>query len=122
MTGFTYPTGLYDLVRRKWNIKRWEKEVVPVIPDKEIFQNMIDTVYHASFLTEESRRMWFRVVYISPKEVEEIEKIPISIGYDKTIIKFDKPRIFDVNELLKLAPAADPTQVLIGVYNRLVAN
>jgi hypothetical protein len=115
MTGFTYPTGLYDLVRRKWNIKRCKEDVVPALPDKEIFQNMIDTVYHASFLTEESRRIWFRVVYISPKEIGEKDKI--RLRYVNTI-EFDKPRMFTVNELLKLAPAADPTQVLIGVYKR----
>jgi hypothetical protein len=115
MTGLIYPTGLYDLVRRKWNIKRWEKEVIPVIPDKEIFQNMIDTVYHASFLTEESRRIWFRVVYISPKEVEEKDKN--HLRYVNTV-EFDKPRMFTVSELLKIAPAAEPTQVLIGVHRK----
>lgn len=113
MSNFIYPSDLYEVVSTKWNIKKWEHDIIPAFPSNEIFLNMIEVVYHASFLTEESRRIWFRVVYISPNE---IEKDKIHLRYVRTI-KFDEPRIFNVNELLKLAPAADPTQVLIGVYN-----
>ena len=31
------------------------------------------------------------------------------------IIKFSSPRLFNESELLKLAPSADPTQVMIAV-------
>ena len=115
MTDPIYPTGLYGLVEHKWNEKRGKIDIIPVLPVKEIFQKMIDTVYHASFLTEERRRIWFRVVYISPKEIGEKDKIRLRYV---TTIEFDKPRMFTENELLKLAPAADPTQVLIGVYHK----
>ena len=49
MTYPIYPTGIYDLVGHKWNEKRGKIDITPVLPDKEIFQKMIDTVYHASF-------------------------------------------------------------------------
>lgn len=117
MTGFIYPDKLYDRVKSKWEKKIWEEEVVPVLPDREIVQNMVDTVYHASFLTEERRRIWFRVVYIPLEEIEKLGNLGPPMFHFKTI-KFNKPRIFNVKELLKLAPAADPTQVLIGVYNK----
>lgn len=116
MPAFSYPDSLYDRFKSQWTKKKWRKEVVPVLPDREIVKNMIETAYHASFLTEERRRQWFRVVYISPEEIEG-DKVEFPFEYIK-IIKFNNPRIFNVNELLKLAPAADPAQVLIGVYNK----
>jgi hypothetical protein len=112
MIEFTYPTSLYDSVKAKWNRKLWESGTIPVLPNKETFKKIIDIVCHASFLTEERRRIWFRVAYISPDAVEEKRK---PLDYIR-IVKFDKARVFSVNELMKLAPAADPTQVLIGVH------
>lgn len=113
MVSFTYPADLYDSIKAKWNKKIWKKETIPPLPDKDVFQKIIDVVYHASFLTEERRRIWFRVVYASQKSMEQESKR--RLRYFR-IIKFDKPRIFNVNGLVKLAPAADPTQVLIGVH------
>lgn len=75
-------------------------------------QELLDVVYHASFLTEEKRRMWFRVVFIS---IEKLEKQFVHDVERTRIIKLEKPRSFNVSELMKIAPAADPTQVLIGV-------
>lgn len=71
MVGFSYPADLHGLVRDKWKKRQWSKEIIPDLPGKKTFQEMIDVVYHASFLTEERRRMWFRVVYISEKEAKK---------------------------------------------------
>lgn len=113
MVGFTYPKELYDAVKALWHQKLWKREIIPPLPPKEVIQKIIDVVFHASFLTEEKRRIWFRVVYVSKRAMEKRSK---QKDADISIIEFYKPRIFNVNELVKLAPAADPTQVLIGVY------
>ncbi len=104
---YRYPINLYPLINKNWNLKRWSKEIVPSLPSENVVQKIIDVVYHASFLTEESRKLWFRVVYLKPEEIRK-----------EDVIKFDLPRDFNVGELVKLAPAADPTQVLIGVYEK----
>lgn len=112
MRSFTYPADLYDLIKASWKRKAWPRETIPDLPDRDVFQKIIDVVYHASFLTEERRRIWFRVVYISKKLIKKNDKK----SRDIRIIEFVNPRPFDISELAKLAPAADPTQVLIGVY------
>ena len=95
--------------------KTFKEDVIPPLPDEETFQKIVDAVYHSSFLTEERRRIWFRVVFVSSEIIEEESKHPLSY---LRVIRFDKPRIFSANELMKLAPAADPAQVLIGVYRK----
>lgn len=112
MNNFTYPADLYNLTKAEWRRKVWPRETVPALPDKDTFQKIIDVVYHASFLTEERRRIWFRVVYVSKEAIIKTSKRL----EDTRVVEFTSPRPFDVNELVKLAPAADPTQVLIGVY------
>ena len=108
---FTYPRDLYTTLQKKWNKKiSWEK-TPPQLPPQKILEELIDVIYHASFLTEESRRLWFRVVFIEPKNAIETRG-----GRDTTAILFEEPREFSVGEVIKLTPAANPTQVLIGVH------
>lgn len=115
---YEYPINLYKNIKKNWEIKRWAKDKVPHLPNQKIIQRIIDVVYHASFLTEEARRLWFRVIYINPKEIET-EKI-FSIFSETNKINFDLPREFSVGELIKLAPAADPTQVLMGCIQKII--
>jgi len=68
---FTYPAKMYPLIRQNWKIKRWKDDFIPPLPDEEIVQKIVDVVYHASLLTEERRRIWFRVIYVSPKELKK---------------------------------------------------
>lgn len=113
MSDYLYPQDLYEEITKKWAYRLHPKEAIPQLPDKAIFNELIEVIYHASFLTEERRRIWFRVIYI-PAEilVKERKWAP----NNNRIIKFHSPRIFNASELLKLAPSADPTQVLIGVW------
>ena len=114
MNEFIYPSNLYDLVKSRWSkISHTGEELLPM-PDEDDFNEILNVVYHASFLTEERRRIWFRVTYLSP---EALEKGSVVNADDIRTIKFDNPRIFGVSELSKLAPAADPTQVLIAVFS-----
>jgi len=118
MDSLTYPLDLYNEVKTRWNKSIYEGEKVPNLPDEETFNRIVDVVYHASFLTEEKRRIWFRVTYASKeliaKEAKKRTRDETSERYK--IISFDRPRVFSVEEIVKLAPAADPTQVLIGIF------
>lgn len=108
---FIYPDKLYSSLKKRWSTKRFKDEHIPELPNKKICDEIINSVYQASFLTEESRRIWIRVIYKNPKGSGDKESMR-EINY----IRFQSPRDFNVDELIKLAPAADPTQILIGVY------
>jgi hypothetical protein len=114
MADLIYPTNLYAVVCEKWKRPVHHKEQIPPLPKESTFQKLVDTVYHASFLTEERRRIWFRVIYVGKKDMIKEGQIPYM---SMRVVEFTKPRIFSVSELVKLAPAADPTQVLICVYD-----
>lgn len=112
MSGFTYPAALYDIVKKRWLHISSSQKFVPPLLDEASFREILDVAFHASFLTEEGRRQWFRVTYMSYKDLEEGRIVNAD---SIKSIKFKRPRNFNVSELVKLAPAADPTQVLIGV-------
>ena len=112
MSKFIYPSNLYDIVEKRWITKTHQNENFLPLPSKEVFNQIIDVAYHASFLTEEKRRIWFKVIYLSPEEFDEGKIINAN---SIRCIKFSKLRVFNQNELIKLAPAADPTQVLIAL-------
>jgi len=113
MTNLVYPSDLYDLALIQWKNSIYKGEEIPSFPKKEIFKKLVDVIYHASFLTEEQRRIWFRVVYISKDEIKKEAQRPVR---EIRVIEFKQARNFTIGELVKLAPAADPIQVLIGVY------
>lgn len=115
MVKFVYPTDIYEILKEKWNRKKWKDDIIPPIPNKTAFQELLDVVYHASLLTEEARRVWFRVMYTSPTDIRRKRFDDKVLRDEEDIVEFDRPRPFSVSELVKLAPAADPTQVLICV-------
>ncbi len=114
MSGLLYPSDIYEILREMWNDPSHKSYKISNFPKKEIFKKLIDTVYHASFLTEEQRRIWFRIVYVSKDELITEAQIP---QREIRVVEFSKARDFTIGELVKLAPAADPIQVLIGVYH-----
>lgn len=111
---YKYPSDLYELISVNWNKKRWSKQVIPDLPEREVTEELLDVVYHASFLTEEARKLWIRIIYIAPDEViRKYSNNPLSK------LTFDKPLAFTPGDLIKLAPATNPRQSLIGVYKNL---
>ncbi|MDD5130757.1 MAG: diadenylate cyclase [Candidatus Omnitrophica bacterium] len=116
---FIYPDNLFLEIEEAWQIKSYQNEIIPPLPDRIYIEDMLNVVYHASFLTEESRRVWFRIIFVNQASLVKVER---DIFDYTNIIVFQHPREFNVSELLKLAPAADPTQVLIGVYIDNISN
>lgn len=116
MSDYTYPRDLYEEVKKKWAYRLHPKVPIPPLPNRDIFNKLIEVVYHASFLTEERRRIWFRVIFTPAKTMKKRRIKDLS---NDRIIKFHSPRLFNESELLKLAPSADPTQVMIGVWGEI---
>jgi len=89
---------------------------MPKIPNDDILEKLLDTAYHASFLTEEERKCRFRIIYLSPNEISSKSS---SKYYDDKfrIIPFSDFRNFSPNEINRLSPVAEYERMLICVYN-----
>jgi hypothetical protein len=85
----------------------------PALPEDGALALLLEVVYHASFLTEEGRRLGLRVIYLPPASPEDRRDV---IGnLDTKPIRLIPPRPLNPAELLRIAPAADPAQTLIVV-------
>ncbi len=111
----TYPADLIPELRRLWEtIRMGKQERVPELPGDEVLLDLLNVAYHASFLTEEQRRIGFRLLYCRK---DELIKHPRYLGQKTSPepIEFGTPLFFSVNEILRLAPALDYHKVLICV-------
>ena len=86
------------------------------LPDTELFQLLVDTAFHASLMTEEKRRPGFRLLYCSPKDLEQNALPDVLRNRRFRTISIPSPRPFTVSELNRIAPAADLTRFLVCVY------
>ncbi|MDA1635230.1 diadenylate cyclase [Bacillus cereus] len=84
-------------------------------PSPEHLENILDVLYHVSFLTEESRKTSVKVAYFEPIDSDEDN---LFNGYEKPI-KFDKVIKYNVTEVLRLSPALNPenTVLIVGPEN-----
>lgn len=116
-----YPTSIREHFIEK--VKEFSKSDLPWkpahLPDTEVFQLLVDTAFHASFMTEEKRRPGFRLLYCSPDDLKPTQELPSflhSFLHNRSrTITMPSPRPFTVSELNRIAPAADLTRFLICV-------
>lgn len=139
---FVYPPNLIDEVKTRWNrhhgprritlVASWDRKtrrmktarkrvskVEPGDPERFPFPSdesllyLLDVLYHSSFLTEESRRIALRVTYLPPnldkRKQDEI------LNHQGTVTRLLETRPVSPVELLRLAPAVDPSQSMILV-------
>ena len=83
----------------------------PAFPNQRLLKMILDVVYHASFRTEESRRIAVRVAYL-PRGITET---PGKYHLMHKPMAFTNPIDFTVDEVMRLAPALDATRSMILV-------
>src|ERR1035437_10611441 len=78
----------------------------PTLPSNKSLLERFETVYHASFLTEESRKLGVRILF---SKFDKIKSQFDSAWFKdrKALIKFEHNRPFSKGEILRLAPATD---------------
>lgn len=113
MTDYLYPSEIVEEVIKRWDLFQGRFREKPPFPDRDTVRKILDVVYHASLLTEESRRVNLRVVYL-PQNLPDKQKR--FINANRSPIKFAEPITFDINELLRLAPSVEATKSMIAVY------
>lgn len=109
---FNYPKDIKKLLEQSWERKGIvSPKVTELLPEDDILEEMVEVAYHASFMTEEQRKIVFRVAFCSKADLgKESDAI-----YEIRHVEFPRPITYNVHELLRLAPATDHRKVLIGV-------
>jgi hypothetical protein len=109
-----YPNSLLKELKNVWSLKAHKHEELAQLPPDKILLELIEVVYHASFLTEETRRISVRVLFAECDSI--VKKADDSFGGNRlSVLSFEQKRAFNKGEILRLAPATDPEKMLIGV-------
>jgi hypothetical protein len=110
-----YPRNLYTELQRRWTAPPLDRFRRIDLPEKQVFDELVDVCYHASFMTEEERPIVFRVALISadrPVSPQREEPLPLE-PIERYLL--GEPLPFTEGELRRLAPVADPRRVIIAV-------
>lgn len=109
---FIYPKELYPRLKKLWrsHLLSPHERKVPHLPADAVVKRLLEVAYHASFMSEEARKIVFHLVYLPHNSMDGAEEEKL------TAIVFKKSRPFNESELLRLAPATDPTKVLIALH------
>lgn len=128
MNAFLYPSDLLKICKEAWQREqrrmhppekptpaeprpRNDKKDCPPFPSDEHLLELLETVYHLSFLAEEGRRVAVRVIYVLPKTFELCNQLNLP----PRAARFQRAATLSVGELLKLAPAVQATESAIMV-------
>lgn len=119
---FVYPQDLLAICKAEWaklqsrlsssedpesSIKHDE----PPFPSDDHLLQLLQTIYHASLMAEEGRRIGLRVIYALPTTLES----PNALNFPRGIARFTRPVDFSVGALFKLAPAVRASESVIVV-------
>lgn len=116
---FIYPSDIINQFRIVWEMRRFDSDdVVPSLPSDQVLMDLFETAYHASLKTEEGRAVRFRLVFCETEEAVVSPRHNVDPPFKylcPSLVKFETKRGFTVNEILRLAPATNPTKTLIWV-------
>jgi hypothetical protein len=112
---FSYPADLVESLRAAWRKPALRLPLTSPLPGDALLARLLETCYHTSFLSEEGRRLAFRIMYLPQAEFDRRQRERRGSARSLRAIVFDVPRRFAVGEILRLAPATDMTQAIICV-------
>ncbi|WNG20275.1 putative sensor domain DACNV-containing protein [Cystobacter fuscus] len=111
---YVQPTDLIPPLKKAWRSYRTLMQPKPRIPSDKVLRECLSVAFQASFKTEEHRRTVFRLALLPSTYQSPNQFLSRNIS-QTTVVPFKTPRPLSVGELLRLAPATDPTKVLIAV-------
>ncbi len=104
-----FPPDLAELVEEIWANVVGGEFTSPALPTSAELKTLLDTCYHASFEREEGRGVVFALAWLPsdapPQRQHERTPVPS--------LTFSEPRELSVAEIRRLAPACDPTGVVL---------
>lgn len=108
-----YPGDLLDTIKLEWSKSNQiytDKKHQSILPQDDHINYILETSYHASFLTEEDKKIQFSIVINYEDNIDLINK------YNHfSIVKFELKRKFEPIEIAKLAHATKIENTIIGV-------
>ena len=108
---YLYPESLLLYIKKGWHKAAFPgNEVQTTPPDSHVLQ-MLNIAFQASLSSQERRSIRLRIAYCDPDNLLK----DVELRQRNRPIKFSKSRTLSVSELVQLAPAVDPRQLLIGV-------
>lgn len=109
-----YPPSLIGAIREAWAKTTYVPKDYkrPPLPNDASLRDLLETIYHASFLKEEGRKLEFRVIAYPVSKFKQEKADPI---WPKRCAVFDALRDFSVAEIRRLAPAAESMRSMICV-------
>lgn len=105
-----YPNHLASLVAARLRPEHTQS------PPEALLTRLLETLYFASFHTDEGRRIVCTVNYLGGAEIDAGPLPPLPAGH-WTHVRFDRPLPYDVRTLVKLARAADPDVSSLTVFS-----
>jgi hypothetical protein len=103
-----YPADLARFVTEKWDGDAgWD-----LLPREETLEQLLSTCYQASLLSEEQRKLTFRILACSPQMLSPDDSPPTGLHR----LMFSPGRPFDEQELRRVVPAAEFHRSLVGVH------
>lgn len=113
----TYPPQLILVIRERCaEFDRRRHSKAPPLPADPALEVLLETAYHASFLSEEGRRPGFRIIYLPPDK-RFSDPDPRYYVNDFRRLPFDHSRPYTAVEVNRLAPAAELTRLMLCVHN-----
>jgi hypothetical protein len=124
MNKFLYPADLVKICRESWEKsqkratsrrlpsgKEQFQDDSPPFPSDSQLLDLLETIYHVSFLAEEGRRIAVRLIYVLPETFEHSR----GLNLHQQPARLHRPAQLSVSELLKLAPAVQAAESAIMV-------
>ena len=110
-----YPKDLVEKVVQLWKMalsSRFGKNLkAHVLPDTKVLEELISTCYQVSQLKEESRGLQFRIMLCEP---EVFNRETAGLHRDLFTLSFSEVRPYNQYEIMKLGPAIDFNNSIIG--------
>lgn len=108
---YKYPAHLITTIKSRWARATWTcRTAAPALPRNHVGE-LLDVAFQASLLSEEGRPLQFRIAWCRASDLAS----DLRLRRRNAPVPFQNPRPFTVSELVRLAPAVDPRQCLLGV-------
>lgn len=108
---YLYPEKMLPYIKERWHKVAFGEEKRKGIPSDGHILQLLNTIFQASLSSQERQSIRVRIALCNPDElISDVE-----VRRRNRPIKFSDPRPFSVSEIVQLAPAVDPRQLIIGV-------
>ncbi|WP_136798771.1 putative sensor domain DACNV-containing protein [Desulfosediminicola ganghwensis] len=114
----SYPHDLVVSLQQRWSytvLDSKDDKKTYALPATEVLNDLISTCYQVSQMQEETRQIRFRLMMAEPDDYGSADA---GLLQGLFVMKFTNQRPFNTYELLKLAPALNFNNAMIGVRFR----